>query len=90
MSAINTDYRLRVPSAAELLQAFGSAAKAMRATGAEIRLACFYIANPERAKDAPDVSMVSDSPLIPALEAAITQEIIQIEADLPPLSGGGR
>lgn len=45
---MKTNYPLRQATAAELVAAFGSAAKALDATGGNNAKACFYLANPDQ------------------------------------------
>lgn len=52
----NYEYGLRPVEAHEALAVFGTAASALRATGGDSKLALFYIWNPDRAREAGEVS----------------------------------
>jgi hypothetical protein len=45
---VNTSYGLRVPVRSEVIAAFGTAKRALRATGGDIAAVCFCIANQSR------------------------------------------
>jgi hypothetical protein len=47
VSKVNSDYALRAVTAAEIIERFGTAEAAMRATGGDEAIALFFIHNPE-------------------------------------------
>lgn len=51
MTAVRTDYLLRVPVMDELRHIFGSLDYAYRVSGGDIPTLCFYLANPDRIPD---------------------------------------
>lgn len=57
---MNTNYSLREPSFDELRETFGTLGRAVQATGGDIALCCFYIANPELAAAAGEASKRDD------------------------------
>lgn len=66
---MRTDYTLRKVNAAELIKLFGSADAALKYTGGQDKLACFYLANPDQRFKAQQVACVT-GPLTDALKDA--------------------
>lgn len=71
------DYGLRVPELRELHAVFGSYRAALKKTGGEIKIACFYIANPHLAGRAADCHQDSDSPITKPLTLAADDEDVR-------------
>lgn len=66
---MRTDYPLTKPSAMDLIKLFGSADAALKYTGGQDKLACFYLANPDQRHKAQQVACVA-GPLTHALKEA--------------------
>lgn len=66
---MRTDYPLTKPSAMDLIKLFGSADAALKYTGGQDKLACFYLANPDQRHKAQQVACVA-GPLTDALKDA--------------------
>lgn len=66
---MRTDYPLTKPSAMDLIKLFGSADAALKYTGGQEKLACFYLANPDQRFKAQQVACVT-GPLTDALKDA--------------------
>ncbi len=74
---VTSDYKLRVPELRELHAVFGSYRAALKKTGGEIKLACFYIANPAAAASAADCAEDSSSPITKPLALAADNEDVR-------------
>lgn len=75
MNKINTDYGLRIPTEAEIRQAFGSLSRAVEVTGGDVPTLLFYLHNTDRVAAAPPVGARSDEFAKGLREAALTEQV---------------
>lgn len=78
------DYGLRVPELRELHAVFGSYRATLKKTGGEIKIACFYIANPHLACKAPDCHEDGGSPITRQLVLAADDEDVRAAWEVIP------